>query len=317
MGNVCARDDTEQAYQDNQPVNNGDLRPTNVQQGQPSVVEPQLKEDVENDKIFEQEQEIMKQSSAASDWTAGSVMNPPAPAAKQAMEKRPKRMAVDYAELRPFHAAQVKILKNVKNGGTYQGNVVSGLPEGWGIVISKNGEILEGIFEKGQAVRRIRFVYNNGNVYEGTFNNGKISGRGTIIRPNGTSTTCQSWTAGKLLGPIENRDASGKLVFSGIKNANGQPNGAKIMIVDKEARIEGKYTNGVPVDKMIKKYHNGKVYEGPLNKQNMEEGVGVITFVDSRKYKGLFLNGQPNGQGTLITDYGKEVQTTWKNGRRV
>ena len=111
------------------------------------------------------------------------------------------------------------------------------------------------------------------------------------------------------MGPIENRDADGKLVFSGIKNNEGQPNEAKITVVDDEAKISGKITEGLPPDKMIKKYHNGKSYEGSLNKLMKEEGNGTITFVDGRKYKDPSVNGQPEGKGVLVTDNRKEVST--------
>lgn len=67
--------------------------------------------------------------------------------------------------------------------------------------------------------------------------------------------------------------------------------------MDDEAKISGKITEGVSTDKMIKKYHNGKTYEGSLNRLMKEEGNDTITFVDGRKYKGSFVNGQPEGKG--------------------
>lgn len=89
-------------------------------------------------------------------------MNPSVPSEKQALEKRTVRKATDYAELKPIHSASLLILRNIKNKGTYQGHVSDGLPQGWVVLIFKEGEILEGIFEKGKPARRLRYVYSNG-----------------------------------------------------------------------------------------------------------------------------------------------------------
>lgn len=39
--------------------------------------------------------------------------------------------------------------------------------------------------------------------------------------------------------------------------------------------------------------------------------------IDGRKFEGPFSNGKANGKGFLITDTGKRIEQTWKDGKRV
>jgi len=72
-----------------------------------------------------------------------------------------------------------------KDNNEYKGNMVNGLPEGYGTFIWDNGNRYDGNWKKGKQHGYGIMYYENGSVYEGEFINGEKSGKGKFISPEG------------------------------------------------------------------------------------------------------------------------------------
>ena len=81
--------------------------------------------------------------------------------------------------------------------------------------------------------------------------------------------------------------------------------------------VKATFKNDVIEGTAQKFYVDGRFYEGLLNKDFQEEGKGTLTFVDGRKFSGVFAKGLANSEGDFTTDTGKVVRQTWKDGKRV
>lgn len=314
MGNVCARDDTEQLEQDNQPV-----QAPGMVAAQPVSMVPGRREPSPQAQIVEQsttQRSMLAQSGIASDWETTVNLNKATAKVIQAIQSKNVRRVNDFPELKEYYAHPTATLKNLKNQDTYQGQAVRGVPEGWGTVYGLTGEVIEGLFKDGQPHSHLRYFYNDGTHYDGHFKDGKFQGEGTYYRFDGSKVHSKTWVSGKVSGHQEEFDVKGKLVFSGAKDAMGLPVG-KCTVTGADFSVQGEWKEGKPAGNMIKEYQDGRGYRGQLNKDMIEEGNGETTFVDGRKFKGPFVRGVPHGKGTLVSDSGKESNQTWINGRRV
>lgn len=314
MGNVCARDDTEQLEQDIEPIQN-----QGMVAAQPASFVPGRREHSPQAHTSEQpsnQRSMLAQSGIASDWQSTVAANNPNPKVMQAMQSRNVRKVTDFPELKEYYAHPTSILKNLKNQDTYKGQTVRGIPEGWGVVYGSTGEAIEGLFKDGQPLSHLRYYFIDGSHYEGQFKAGKFEGEGTLYKVDGSKTYSKTWVGGRVNGQQEDTDIKGKVVFSGAKDSMSQPTGI-CLVSGPNFTVQGEWKDGKPNANMVKEYQDGRQYKGPLTKEMIEEGNGEITFVDERRFKGPFVRGVPHGKGALINDSGKETSHTWNNGRRV
>ena len=271
----------------------------------PVKEEPKLEPKVEEVKIDEH--------AGAVDYEKSATVNIMAPAVKEAYDARKPRSVKDYPELKEYYNISEQKLRNKKTGDTWTGGVVRGVPHGWGMFVTKNGEVLEGLFSEGHHVSHMRQIQADGTIYEGDFKNGKRQGKGVVTNADGSTIICNTWTDGTTFGTYEQTDSTGKVIFKGARNAKGLD--GPCVSVSKDYTVEGTFKDGVATA-ATKKYNNGRSYTGALDKDLVEEGQGTFTFVDGRKFQGNFTKGLPNGEGTFTSDTGKVSKQTWKNGRR-
>lgn len=238
------------------------------------------------------------------------------PKVKAALESRSLRDLKSFPELKDHYGSPVKKLKKKSSGDIYHGQVVRGVPHGWGYIVTAEGEVIEGLFENGHPRSHLRHISVDGTDYEGELKGEIRHGCGTVHRPEGTTVFCQTWVNGSPSGLVEEKDFAGRVIFRGTRNEKGLYHGHGI-VGYKDFTVEGQYKDGLLIGNCRKVYFDGRLYEGPLNKELVEEGEGQLTFVDGRKFKGPFTKGLPNGKGTFTSEDGKSSVQIWKNGRRV
>jgi len=157
--------------------------------------------------------------------------------------------------------------------------------------------------------------------YEGEFKDGYRHGQGT-----------ETAKFGKFVGEFKygKKIGQGTYTFNdGIKFVGEWKDGKEWNVIryDKEGNIKGRYKNGsfrkhIPGTRYDK---NGNIIGENKGKKKrkgvlfMGEVNGEIGWVENTdrsygKYVGEIKNGEPNGQGKMITPDGEKVEGEWKDG---
>jgi hypothetical protein len=249
-----------------------------------------------------------------SDWTAADSAPPLNAKVAEALKRAKPRSWTNYPDLKEFGSYLSKKLKNTGNEDFYEGHNQRDIPYGWGVLIGKNGDYMEGVFIDGKPARYIRHIDTNGTIYEGEFLLGR-NGKGSLIEQNGQVIKCDKWVNGVPQGEITREDTFGKVIFRGISNEKG--NQGRCFVANVGFNTEANYQDNVIQGPVTKIYPDGSRYDGAVDATFLEEGQGVLTFSDGRKFEGPFSKGKANGKGKFTTDTGKVLEQTWKDGKRV
>jgi len=247
------------------------------------------------------------------DYEVVGARNQIAPEAKKVFDRN-LRYVYDYPELRMHFSTAAQILRHKKTGDTWTGGVVGGVPNGWGYLVSHEGEIFDGLFINGLPRSHLRFIDREGILYEGNFFHSLQEGKGTLTFPDGTIIECDQWHEGIPQGFQSQLNNKLHTSFKGILTELG-PEG-HISYQCPEYTVHGYFKDGKSTNAK-KIYQNGKFYCGSLDKEYFEEGHGELTFIDGRKFLGNFTRGLPNGKGIFTSDKGPSAEQTWVQGRRV
>jgi hypothetical protein len=89
--------------------------------------------------------------------------------------------------LKPDERVQSQI--TYKDGGTYVGTTLNGVPDGQGVMTFPNGARYEGGIKNGKVEGQGTFTFADGSSYVGEFKAGDISGRGTLTYADGSVET--------------------------------------------------------------------------------------------------------------------------------
>jgi hypothetical protein len=203
-----------------------------------------------------------------------------------------------------------------------------GLREGYGLLITEDNIVMEGLWKEGKLYKgRIfredgshyqgdikkykangqgKIVLSNGDVYEGRWNEFTQTGNGSRIFHDGYKYEGNfendffqemgsfKWPDGSSYkGNFENSSFNGRGVF--------KSNSGEIF----EGDFFNNFANGNGIYKFSGK-NAGVVYAGSY-KQGKKEGKGKLTFADDKYYEGEWINGFPHGQGLY-----KNGQNTYK-----
>lgn len=330
MGGVCSRDDeVDKQAGDAQPQvaanTNGQfnfdqklpdgLKPAALPQFNPT--DSPAKKNVDTPIAASR---IEDSHAAATDFEVHTKVNQLHPSVSRRLDGLAKLSADGFPALKQKYItghSSVQIVMNKKTRATYQGNMLKGVPHGFGRLISTDGSMIEGFFHEGNPDGYIRRIEAPGaSCYEGEFKGGLANGRGTQTDDKGIVTDCNLWVNGLPTGHVVMRNPSNQVVFEGVMN-NGKKSGPCTWYDEKiKARVRGNFVDDLLEGKGSKQYDNGQAYEGDF-KKGLENGVGTLTFVDDRKFTGPFVNGKPNGAGELTTDRNTKVKVTFKDGVRV
>jgi hypothetical protein len=232
----------------------------------------------------------------------------------ESMKRLKPRKYSDFPGVASYGGSTVCKLMNNDTGEYFEGYIQQGIPHGWGYMICQNGDYLQGLFLNAKPAKHIRHIATLGTVYEGDFQQGR-NGRGSLFEADGSIIKCDNWLNGLPEGEMIKQDKSGKVVFSGITNRKGHQ-GRCITYTDKST-IHADYEDGVVRGPAIKIYPDGSMYVGAIDANFLEEGQGIFTFIDGRKFEGPFSKGKANGKGKLITNTGKILEQKWLEGKRV
>jgi hypothetical protein len=107
-----------------------------------------------------------------------------------------------------------------RDGSSYQGTAIKGVPEGRGSMVTPDGDEYSGDFHNGKLNGAGYYQWNDGSSYAGSFADGSPDGKGTFIFTSGIKYT------GEVHG--------------------GQPNGAGTFFYLNGTRYDGQVRNGAP-----------------------------------------------------------------------
>lgn len=184
-------------------------------------------------------------------------------------------------------------------GLTYSGQVKEGIADGWGKVVTKQGDFLEGFFIEGRLELYCRQLSRKGRYYEGGIKNGHRHGKGSLVDATRVRIEC-FWEMGTPTGLTKIFDKHNTLLFEG-QSQNGLLSGENCYYRDKVRGFEyrGSFSNGKINGRGTKKLKNNETYEGEFV-DGLENGEGTLTQSNGIVIKGRFVDGKPEGECVRI-----------------
>ena len=166
------------------------------------------------------------------------------------------------------------------NGNYYIGKLNGEKRDGKGTLFDINGDIIyEGEYKNDKRNGKGIYYEKNKIIYEGDFINNKAEGKGKLFFENGDY----------YIGEFKND----------IINGNG-----KLYRINDKVTLEGNFLNGKLEGKGKKIFEDKGYYEGEF-KEGIYNGKGKIVDKNNEtKYEGDFVKGRYEGIGTLIYDDG-------------
>ena len=206
-----------------------------------------------------------------------------------------------------------KGLKNKASKGKgfkYQGQHMKKEKHGYGIRVTDDGAIYEGIWSHDQPKGKGRRVNADGSFFEGIFNSFDDFKIGTLVVKN--QMIYEGEFKGKLAEGSGKQSNSQGDVYVGTFKAGKREgdfavqfkNGDLLIATFKADQIDGK---------AMLYYSGGDYYEG-LFKQGIPGGAGVLcreNIIFTGEFKGHGLNGEYS-----VFDDGKTTKETWKNDKK-
>lgn len=201
----------------------------------------------------------------------------------------------------------------LSTGVTYTGQVKDGIANGWGKVITKQGDYVEGFFVDGALDGFCRQLSRKGRYYEGGIKDGLKHGKGHLVDATRVRIEC-CWDKGNPTGHTKIFDKNNTLLFEG-ESVEGLLSGDNCYYKDKVRNFD--YRGGFRKGKIngygVKKSNNKEIYEGNFV-DGIENGQGILTLSNGIKIKGNFFNGKANGKCIRIHTDGKTEEEVYLQG---
>ena len=220
-----------------------------------------------------------------------------------------------------FHNTFLHYTKNTSVPSIYYGDVdINYKRNGYGVQLYKNGVKLEGIWKDDMFQGYGRMITVNGDLYEGAFTSDlKLNGSGIKRSLNGDIYVGMFMNGLKhgegieenneieYKGQFVNDLRNGKGVIH-FKQKNevyegefmkGNLNGVGIYRFVNEDVYEGTFKDGKMHGKGMYRWKSGEEYYGEYVK-GIKEGNGVFKYVNGKIYEGRFKQGKPNGKGKMV-----------------
>lgn len=205
------------------------------------------------------------------------------------------------------------------NNSIYHGQWNSeGLREGYGLLVSEDNILMEGLWKEGKLFKG-RIFREDGSYFEGQIKDYKADGIGIINFTNGdfykgkwndflqTSNGSRIFNDGyRYEGHFENDEYSefgrflwpdGSIYEGYFENSSFKGKG--IFRTATGEVYEGEWNNNMPNGSGTYNYagkNSGITYTGDY-KHGKKEGKGKLTFEEDKYYEGEWVNGLPHGQG--------------------
>jgi hypothetical protein len=183
---------------------------------------------------------------------------------------------------------------------------------GEGKVIWANGDVFEGVLNKGRREGMGRFSWANGQHYEGNWQNDRPQGGGKLRFPDGN----------QYEGDVADGfpQGQGQMTYASGDSYVGQfglglPNGRGVYTWKSGQRFEGEWQKGAPQGSGIMKFANGNLYEGGIA-DGVPNGAGRMVYASGDIYTGTFRAGVPDGNGAFVWKNGDQYTGQWKAGNK-
>ena len=224
-----------------------------------------------------------------------------------------EKLLADAAAYPRFGKLSPNAIKTTySNGNTYEGDVVNGQRNGYGILSFTSGAKYEGYHKDGKYCGKGIYIFADGRFYAGDFENSTYNGEGEYHYSNGAISKGQ-FKDGKREGHVVTTFDNGDL-YEGEYFAD-KMNGAGKYTHASGSVYEGTYFNGKRSGYGVLKQSSGNSYEGYW-KEGKYCGKGTYRFADGRYYKGDFANDTYNGHGEFHYTNGDLFVGEYKDGKR-
>ena len=223
-----------------------------------------------------------------------------------------------------------------EDGSFYEGELVLGLPDGYGVITYSSGDLYEGQFVKGSpnGYGTIRYKsIQDLEKYSGNWENGKRSGFGALTMTD-QSVLEGHWEQDSLKYG-EFRNASGDISYGKWQNnlldegTHFLLNGDQFTGAFKEdgtydygtlrkadgAVYFGDFENGLFHGRGVLMDEQGIQYTGEFS-EGVKSGVGILKDLDGSIYTGEFLDGLSHGQGRQSDVSEVTYAGSWEFGQK-
>lgn len=202
----------------------------------------------------------------------------------------------------------------------YIGAFANGVISGKGKMTYRNGDVYLGDWEKGKSSGKGRYTFANGNVYEGDFMDGQFTGVGKLTRVDGSYYDGQ-WKHNKKNGTGTAFRKGKHMIQRYDMDVLKEEEPYDTVVHSNQVSNPAELTTALPdcnsvychMVKGIYKYGDGSVYKGDfINGEG--EGQGTCVYAGGDKYEGGWKNHAPHGKGTMFFSTGKVYAAMWDNG---
>eukprot|EP00056_Hartaetosiga_gracilis_P003596 m.65103 g.65103 ORF g.65103 m.65103 type:complete len:1035 (-) comp11514_c0_seq1:1728-4832(-) len=202
-------------------------------------------------------------------------------------------------------------------GGIYDGPVVDGVPEGYGILKwpqrPRSAAVYKGAMKHGVREGRGEFETTKGNKFSGVFEKNMRHGEGVQSYNNSCSVVEGTFVKGQIEGV-------GKWKFDKYLEYEGEFRGGvihgegKMVFVDGTVYV-GDFYEGKRQGKGKSVWSDGDTYEGDYHKDK-REGTGCYTWASGQQYTGEFVNGRRDGLGVVTWPNKSKFVGFFREGKR-
>ena len=170
------------------------------------------------------------------------------------------------------------------HAGTYDGELLDGLPDGYGTSIDDNGNKYIGEWTRGKMHGLGIYLWSSGGKYIGEWRDGERHDLGIHLMANGVMYVGE-WKRGE-------RHGVGSILVPGVYKysggfKNGRENGRGVTIWSEGNKYIGNYRNGEQHGLGTHTWINGTSYEGEWQ-DGQKHGSGTYIYPNERKYVGTF-----------------------------
>lgn len=214
------------------------------------------------------------------------------------------------------------------NGDIFEGEIIQSgeqaIKHGVGKLITKTGNIFEGIWKQNQIDGICKIKYNNGDIYEGQFSNGKHNGVGVKFIVSSGERYEGQWVNGQMTGygrfyfACDSSKVYTGQFYCGDFNGNG-------VLQTKDFIYRGLFENGEfdgfgRYEDLI----NYTIYEGNFNEGQRESFGKETQTIDNKtiEYEGNWKQGKKSGKGkqkimSADPTEGSYIEGRWENNSLV
>jgi hypothetical protein len=179
--------------------------------------------------------------------------------------------------------------KQYPTGEVYEGDLVNGKAEGYGVSTSPAGDVITGCFKNDVPRGKITAVYANGQTFEGEVLD-DVNSRGTFRLPEGVEMEYEGRAGETLAGSVVVRIADGTVTFRGTFVDN-LADGDSCFDIAKDGTYEGAMRRGQREGRGKLVGLGGNVYDGEWRK-DCKWGQGTMSYADGTNYSGTWRDGE-------------------------